>query len=51
MPAAAVIRQEQALFGMIGRKEFVDCEIICILKLDCINYLYLQQISLEYKIG
>ena len=23
-PAAAVIRREQALFGMIGRKEFVD---------------------------
>jgi len=25
VPAAAVIRKEQALFGMIGRKEFVDC--------------------------
>jgi len=24
VPAAAVIRREQALFGMIGRKEFVD---------------------------
>ena len=25
MPAAAVIREGQALFGMIGRKEFVGC--------------------------
>lgn len=25
MPAAAVIREGQALFGMIGRKEHVDC--------------------------
>ena len=25
VPAAAVIRKEQALFGMIGRKEFVGC--------------------------
>jgi hypothetical protein len=34
VPAAAVIRQEQALFGMIGRKEFVDCKTIYILKLN-----------------
>lgn len=25
VPAAAVIREGQALFGMIGRKEHVDC--------------------------
>ena len=25
MPAAAVIREGQALFGMTGRKGFVDC--------------------------
>ena len=25
VPAAAVIRRGQALFGMIGRKEFVGC--------------------------
>ena len=25
VPAAAVIREGQALFGMIGRKERVDC--------------------------
>ena len=27
VPAAAVIRGEQALFGMIWRKKFVDCFI------------------------
>ena len=27
VPAAAVIREGQALFGMTGRKEFVDCII------------------------
>ena len=33
MPAAAVIREGQALFKIIGRKEFVDCTVSYLLKL------------------
>lgn len=28
MPAAAVIQKGQALFKIIGRKEYVDCKLI-----------------------
>jgi len=37
VPAAAVIRREQALFGMIGRKAFVDGIIYCNLKINFID--------------
>ena len=33
MPAAAVIREGQALSGMTGRKESVDCTVSYLLKL------------------
>ena len=32
VPAAAVIRKGQALFGMIGRKGFVGCNYLLIVK-------------------
>jgi len=41
VPAAAVIRREQALSGMIGRKGFVDGKKIYILKINMIYFLYL----------
>ena len=36
VPAAAVIREGQALFGMIGRKEFVGCNYCSTLKVRLI---------------
>ena len=42
VPAAAVIREGQALFGIIGRKGFVDCNVSCIqnIKKCLINMQY-----------
>ena len=37
VPAAAVIREGQALFEITGRKEFVDCIISYLLKIK-INF-------------
>ena len=34
VPAAAVIREGQALFKIIGRKEFVDCIVSYLLNLS-----------------
>ena len=34
VPAAAVIREGQALFGIIGRKEFVDCIVSYLLNFN-----------------
>ena len=36
VPAAAVIREGQALFGMIGRKGFVGCNCCSMLKVRLI---------------
>ena len=33
VPAAAVIREGQALFGMTGRKESVDCKVSFLLNI------------------
>ena len=33
MPAAAVIREGQSLFGITGRKGFVDCNVSYLLKI------------------
>ena len=52
VPAAAVIRRELALFGMIGCKEFVDCIIFVLSKK--LNLLFknaFNTILLEYSRG
>ena len=52
MPAAAVIRRELALFGMIGCKEFVDCIIFVISKmLSLLLKNAFNTILLEYSRG
>jgi len=52
VPAAAVIRRELALFGMIGCKEFVDCNIFVISKmLSLLLKNAFNTILLEYSRG
>ena len=48
MPAAAVIREGQALFGIIGRKEFVDCIVSYLLNFNIYIIITFNTALLEF---
>lgn len=50
MPAAAVIREGQALFKIIGRKEFVDCIVSYLLNFRLKLKTTFNTALLEFKI-
>ena len=52
MPAAAVKRGGRALFIMTGRKEFVDCKVSFVLKIEA-QLLYQHKVTalLEFYTG
>ena len=48
VPAAAVIREGQALFGIIGRKEFVDCIVSYLLNFNIYIIITFNTALLEF---
>ncbi len=51
VPAYAVIQEQQALFGMIGRKALVGCLHVYVLKNNIIIMYVYRKCFLEYKRG
>ena len=51
VPAYAVIQEQQALFGMIGRKELVGCLHVFKLKHNLIIIKIYRKCILEYSRG
>ena len=51
VPAYAVIQEQQALFGMIGRKVLVGCSHACKLNYNVIVISIYRKCVLEYKRG